>query len=257
MRRDAVQPAQDLLHPHGGGGPGFAARSGRAPRSRLPALPARGPRRRSLRLERAGERPTSIGRVRSFHGNFGVMVRAYAYIRELGAAGCGRSADMAVLKPTTCAFKVATISWCPTTSPACTSSWPATRGLEPTGTSTLDVAKRLVDHGFHPPTVVLPADRPRRDHESSRPRRRAGRRWTVRRRARRHRRRGSRAPERLHDAPHVAAVAPIGTRSRRRTPVPDGAPGLGCQFVQTACRSARLPVCPSARQAQPAGSSVP
>jgi glycine cleavage system P protein (glycine dehydrogenase) subunit 2 len=84
--------------PHGGGGPG-AGPVGVGP-ALLPYLPAPRVLREAdgrFRLERAGERPTSIGRLRSFIGSSGVLVRAYAYLRTHGASGLREVTDDAVL----------------------------------------------------------------------------------------------------------------------------------------------------------------
>ena len=85
--------------PHGGGGPGAGPVG--VGETLLPYLPdAAGPARRTtarFRLERPGERPTSIGRLRSFVGNTGVLVRAYAYIRAHGGTGLREVSDDAVL----------------------------------------------------------------------------------------------------------------------------------------------------------------
>ena len=89
LRRHALQPAQDVLDAarrrRAGRRPGRGQRASRA-------VPARAARRRAsrdgtFRLERPGERPTSIGRVRAYQGSVGVLVRAYAYIRAHGGDG--------------------------------------------------------------------------------------------------------------------------------------------------------------------------
>src|ERR1039457_7119957 len=84
--------------PHGGGGPG-AGPAGVGEKL-VPSLPEprglRAPDGR-FRLERPGERPDSIGRVRAFVGNSGVLVRAYAYLRTHGGTGLCQVSDDAVL----------------------------------------------------------------------------------------------------------------------------------------------------------------
>ena len=84
--------------PHGGGGPGAGPVG--VGETLLPYLPAPRVLRDddgTFRLERVGERPTSIGRLRSFVGNTGVLVRAYAYIRAHGGSGLREVSDDAVL----------------------------------------------------------------------------------------------------------------------------------------------------------------
>ena len=146
--------------PHGGGGPGAGpvGVGERAPP--VPADPARPARADdgTFRLERPDERPTSIGRLRSFVGNTGVLVRAYAYIRAHGAYGPARGQRRRRPRrelPEGTAWATPTTSR--TTAPASTSSSPRRpRSRRETGVRTLDIAKRLIDFGFHPPTIYFP-----------------------------------------------------------------------------------------------------
>ena len=144
--------------PHGGGGPG-AGPVGVGDKLE-PYLP--GPRvlrepDGSYRLERDGERPTSIGRVRAYQGNVGVLVRAYAYIRAHGGSGLEEVSEDAVLAANYLKARVAEDYQIAYDRP-CKHEFVATaRPLKgSTGVRTLDVAKRLIDYGFHPPTVYFP-----------------------------------------------------------------------------------------------------
>jgi glycine dehydrogenase subunit 2 len=144
--------------PHGGGGPG-AGPVGVAERL-IPFLP--GPRvlrdaDGTYRLERDGERPTSIGRVRAYQGNVGVLVRAYAYIKAHGGSGLVEVSEDAVLAANYVKERIRGAYEIPFDRP-CKHEFVATaRPLkEKTGVRTLDVAKRLIDHGFHPPTIYFP-----------------------------------------------------------------------------------------------------
>ena len=144
--------------PHGGGGPG-AGPVGVGERL-LPFLPSPRVLREpdgSFRLERPGERPTSIGRVRSFVGNSGVLVRAYAYIRAHGAAGLCEVSDDAVLAANYLKSQLADVLDVPFSRP-CMHEFVASGATlkHETGCRTLDVAKRLIDYGFHPPTIYFP-----------------------------------------------------------------------------------------------------
>jgi glycine dehydrogenase subunit 2 len=144
--------------PHGGGGPG-AGPVGVGDRL-LPFLPSPRVLREtdgSFRLERPGERPTSIGRVRSFVGNAGVLVRAYAYIRAHGAAGLCEVSDDAVLAANYLKSRLAGVLDVPFSRP-CMHEFVASGATlkRETGCQTLDVAKRLIDYGFHPPTIYFP-----------------------------------------------------------------------------------------------------
>ena len=103
------------------------------------------------------QRPHSVGRLRSFNGQFGMIVRAYTYIRELGAEGLKSVSDLAVLNANYLAallhdhYPLAYDRTCMHEAVFTDSE------LEKqTGIKTLDVAKRLIDYGFHPPTVYFP-----------------------------------------------------------------------------------------------------
>jgi glycine dehydrogenase subunit 2 len=113
----------------------------------------------SFRLERAGERPTSIGRLRSFVGNTGVLVRAYAYLRAHGAEGLREVTDDAVLAANYLKHRLTEDgTYDIPFERHCKHEFVASAaGLKRrTGVRTLDVAKRLIDHGFHPPTIYFP-----------------------------------------------------------------------------------------------------
>lgn len=140
--------------PHGGGGPGAGPLGVRAPlASYLP-----GPRlaRQGDALSWSEMPPRSIGRVRSFHGNFGMLVRAYAYIKALGGDGLARATAMAVLNANYLrvrlqeSYQVAAPGTCMHEC-VCTD-----KTLEPYGVKTLDIAKRLLDYGFYAPTIYFP-----------------------------------------------------------------------------------------------------
>jgi glycine dehydrogenase subunit 2 len=101
--------------------------------------------------------PKSIGRVKAFYGNFGVLVRAYTYIRMLGAEGLRAVSENAVLNANYLQARLRDAYPVPHGDRTCMHEFVA-RGI-PTGVSgvrTLDVAKRLIDYGFHPPTVYFP-----------------------------------------------------------------------------------------------------
>ncbi|MEO5884566.1 MAG: aminomethyl-transferring glycine dehydrogenase subunit GcvPB [Candidatus Limnocylindrales bacterium] len=144
--------------PHGGGGPG-AGPVGVGERLR-PYLPTPRVLRSddgTFRLERPDERPTSIGRLRSFIGNTGVLVRAYAYICAHGAAGLREVSDDAVLAANYLKHRLAGSYDLPFDR-ACKHEFVASASSikHATGVRTLDIAKRLIDFGFHPPTIYFP-----------------------------------------------------------------------------------------------------
>ena len=144
--------------PHGGGGPGAGPVGVRA--HLAPFLPEPLVLRQpdgTFRLERTGERPTSIGRMRSFVGNVGILVRAYAYIRAHGGAGLREVSDDAVLAANYLKHRLAGAYVIPFPRPCMHEFVASSAGLKAaTGVRTLDVAKRLIDKGFHPPTIYFP-----------------------------------------------------------------------------------------------------
>ena len=144
--------------PHGGGGPGAGPVG--VGETLLPYLPEPRVLREpdgSFRLERSGERPTSIGRMRSYAGNTGVLVRAYAYIRAHGASGLREVSDDAVLAANYLKWRLAGTYDIPHDR-ACKHEFvaSATSIKKRTGVRTLDIAKRLIDYGYHPPTIYFP-----------------------------------------------------------------------------------------------------
>ena len=144
--------------PHGGGGPGagpVAVQPHLAPF--LPEPMVRRDPDGTFRLERPGERPASIGRMRSFAGNVGVLVRAYAYIRAHGADGLREVSEDAVLAANYLKHRLAEAYEVPFERPCMHEFVASSSGLKAaTGVRTLDVAKRLIDKGFHPPTIYFP-----------------------------------------------------------------------------------------------------
>lgn len=141
--------------PHGGGGPGSGPLCVSADLSCfLPGpVAARSAAGDYYRL--SPER--SIGRMRSYLGNFGVFVRAYAYIRALGAEGLRGVAEQAVLSANylrVCLGETFPVAY----DRVCMHEFVLTgaRLKADYGVTTLDVAKRLLDYGFHPPTIYFP-----------------------------------------------------------------------------------------------------
>jgi glycine dehydrogenase subunit 2 len=157
---------KSFSQPHGGGGPGSGPI---AVSERIePYLPVPRVVRREGRNGAAPsydldhDRPKSIGRLRGFQGNFGVFVRSYAYILSLGGDGLAEASETAVLNANYLlarlregrAGKYLPVAF----DRRCMhefvlSGRPAKRELKVT---TLDVAKRLLDFGFHPPTIYFP-----------------------------------------------------------------------------------------------------
>jgi glycine dehydrogenase subunit 2 len=143
--------------PHGGGGPGsgpVAVSKRLAPFLPLPVVVKEGER---YRLVVDGkERPQTIGKLREFHGNFGMFVRALALVREYGPEGLEATAKLAVLNANYVRAKLADVYHLPYDTDSLHEVVFTDKALKPTGVTTMDVAKRLIDHGFHPPTVYFP-----------------------------------------------------------------------------------------------------
>ena len=101
-------------------------------------------------------RPDSIGRVMGFHGQFGVLVRAYTYIRMLGAAGLRDAAESAVLNANYVRAGLDGVYDLPYKGKCLHEVVFSGANLKQYGIKTLDVAKRLLDYGMHAPTIYFP-----------------------------------------------------------------------------------------------------
>lgn len=102
------------------------------------------------------DRPLSIGKVRSFYGNFNVLIKAYSYILTMGAEGLKRASEMAVLNANYLKEKLKN-HYKVAVDKVCMHEFVLAGLLEKVNDiTTLDVAKRLIDYGFHPPTIYFP-----------------------------------------------------------------------------------------------------
>ncbi|MEJ2492504.1 MAG: aminomethyl-transferring glycine dehydrogenase subunit GcvPB [Desulfuromonadales bacterium] len=139
--------------PHGGGGPGAGPVG--VTEELIPYLPGSGVEQTAdgYRFEEA--KGTSIGRLLAFHGNVGIMLRAYAYIRSMGGAGLKRASEMAVLNANYIRARLEGVYDLPYRRRSLHEVIFSDRNLEG-DCHTLDVAKRLIDYGFHPPTIYFP-----------------------------------------------------------------------------------------------------
>jgi glycine dehydrogenase subunit 2 len=139
--------------PHGGGGPGsgpVCAKSNLAPYLPAPVVMADGEAYRFATPEH------SIGKTTAFHGNFGVLVRALTYIRSLGAEGLRAISENAVINANYVLARLRGAYSLPYDR-ACMHEVVFSGAKQRSkGVKTLDVAKRLIDHGFHPPTIYFP-----------------------------------------------------------------------------------------------------
>ena len=153
----------DVLHmnlhktfstPHGGGGPGAGPV---AVKERLrDYLPVPRIVKQGQRFELLEDCPKSVGRVRSFLGNFGVLVRAYAYMISLGGDGLEEASRMALLNANYIRRKLEKSYQIAYDEPCMHECIFTDKIQHKLGVSTLDIAKRLLDYGFHPPTIYFP-----------------------------------------------------------------------------------------------------
>src|SRR5918996_1387927 len=153
----------DVLHmnlhktfstPHGGGGPGagpVAVQGHLRDYLPIPRIVTKGGT-----FELLEDCPKTIGRVRSFFGNFGILVRAYTYIISLGGDGLEEVSRMALLNANYIRKKLEKHYQIAYDEPCMHECIFTDRIQHKSGVSTLDVAKRLLDYGFHPPTIYFP-----------------------------------------------------------------------------------------------------
>jgi glycine dehydrogenase subunit 2 len=149
-----------FTQPHGGGGPGAGpiACSDRIE----PFLPVPQVVERDGRFDLDFERPRSIGKLRGFQGNFGVFVRSYAYICSLGADGLKEASEVAVLNANylkALMGEPGIAEYLPIAfDRLCMHEFVLSGqgAKDELGIRTLDIAKRMLDHNVHPPTVYFP-----------------------------------------------------------------------------------------------------
>lgn len=141
--------------PHGGGGPGSGPVG--CKKELAPFLPVPVVALKDGRYFLDYDRPDTIGRVKSFYANFDVVVKAYAYIRAMGPDGLVRASEDAVLNANYLAAKLKE-KYHLVYDRLCKHEFVLSADWQKraTGVRTLDIAKRLLDFGFHPPTVYFP-----------------------------------------------------------------------------------------------------
>ena len=139
--------------PHGGGGPGAGPVGVR--RDLEPFLPAPTVERQDGGYRLDGDRPRSIGRVRSFYGNFGMLVRALTYILAMGGDGLTQASLDAVLAANYVRSGLEDVLDFPQPAP-CKHEFVASARNLPNGIRALDLAKGLLERGFYAPTIYFP-----------------------------------------------------------------------------------------------------
>jgi glycine dehydrogenase subunit 2 len=153
----------DLVHfnlhktfstPHGGGGPGAGPIGVKKDLVKYLPVPIIERDKDNFRLNY--DRPYSIGKVQGFYGNFGVMVKAYNYIRMLGGEGLKNVSECAVINANYIRKALQEYYHLPYNDICMHECVFSGDNLKPYGVKTLDVAKRLLDFGIHAPTVYFP-----------------------------------------------------------------------------------------------------
>jgi glycine dehydrogenase subunit 2 len=140
--------------PHGGGGPGSGPVGVKDFLSQFLPVPV---------IEKDGndyrfnyDRPASIGKIKGFYGNYGIFLRAYAYILAMGSEGLNEVSDVSVLNANYLMNILKQEYNLPIDKTCMHEFVLGGLGNELSAVSTLDVAKRLLDYGYHPPTIYFP-----------------------------------------------------------------------------------------------------
>ncbi len=140
--------------PHGGGGPGSGPVGVKA--DIIPFLPKPVITKQGEEFVLDYDRPLSIGRVKPYYGNFGINVRAYTYIRSMGPDGLNAVTEYAVLNANYMMRRLAEYYDLPFDRHCKHEFVLSGRRQKKLGVRTLDIAKRLLDFGYHPPTIYFP-----------------------------------------------------------------------------------------------------
>ncbi|UCH23046.1 MAG: aminomethyl-transferring glycine dehydrogenase subunit GcvPB [Deltaproteobacteria bacterium] len=160
---DMMEIGIDVLHlnlhktfstPHGGGGPGSGPVC--VNKTLEPFLPIPRIVSENGHYALSEDFPQSIGKLDTFHGHFGVMVKAYSYIMSMGAEGLKKASQLAVLNANYIKEKLKGVFHLPYDRPCMHECVFTDKNQAANKITTLEMAKRLMDYGFHPPTVYFP-----------------------------------------------------------------------------------------------------
>jgi glycine dehydrogenase subunit 2 len=153
----------DVLHlnlhktfstPHGGGGPGAGPVCVTKDLEKFLPVPRV--------LEKDGKYalsenfPDSVGKLHAFYGNFGILVRAYSYIRSMGSENLKKASQLAVLNANYIKEKLKKHYHLPYDRPCMHECVLTDKNQAHHHVTTMDIAKRLIEYGFHPPTIYFP-----------------------------------------------------------------------------------------------------
>jgi glycine dehydrogenase subunit 2 len=143
-----------MTTPHGGGGPGCGALGASA--ELAPYLPVPYVKKENNNFTFINNTPQSIGRIRSFFGNFAMIIRAWLYVLSLGPTGLKRASQLAVLNTNYIRAKLSPYYHQPFATDCLHEVILSDARQSAFGVTTLDIAKRLIDYGIHPPTIYFP-----------------------------------------------------------------------------------------------------
>jgi glycine dehydrogenase subunit 2 len=151
-----INPHKTFSTPHGGGGPGAGPVGARGELAKFLPYPA-------LRYDEARgiysldfDRPLSIGRVRAYYGNFLILLRALAYLLSLGGKGLKEVTEIAVLNANYLLHSLSELFAISYKGRCMHEFVVSAREQKKKGVKALDIAKRLLDYGYHAPTVYFP-----------------------------------------------------------------------------------------------------
>lgn len=140
--------------PHGGGGPGSGPVG--VKKELIPFLPVPIIEKNDNEYILNYNKPKSIGKIKNFYGNFGVLVRAYTYIQTMGKEGLKEASQVAVLNANYLKEKLKEYYYLPIDTLCKHEFVLGGIGKGQNTVKTMDIAKRLLDYGYHPPTVYFP-----------------------------------------------------------------------------------------------------
>ncbi len=149
-----INPHKTFSSPHGGGGPGSGPVC--VKKHLEPFLPIPRIVKKNDTFKFASNFPDSIGRVHSFYGNISVLIRAYGYIMSMGSENLNKASELAVLNANYIKESLKKVFHLPYDRP-CMHECAFTHEKQlPQKITALDIAKRFIDYGFHPPTIFFP-----------------------------------------------------------------------------------------------------
>ena len=140
--------------PHGGGGPGAGPVG--VKEALVPYLPVPTIEQREGHFYLDSDRPASIGRLHAFYGNFGILARAYAYIRRLGASGLSEVSRASIINANYVRKRLKDFYHIPYDRACMHECILSAKRQKQREVHAWDIAKRLIDYGFYPPTVNFP-----------------------------------------------------------------------------------------------------